>query len=135
MGERIFKLIVNHAPPKELNPNKRNHWTTKNRAMSESKDEITWLARQIWHGQRPMAYARLSYVWHFKSKVKRDYDNLLASCKGWQDGLKEAWVIEGDDCDCLEIGRLKIYRGMPADKAIITVVELECYPDDIGVEQ
>ncbi len=70
-----------------------------------------------------MQKARISYEFHLKDHRKRDLDNLLASCKAYQDGLIEAGVIFYDDAEHLEIGQVKaVVTGK--EEMIVRVEEL-----------
>jgi Holliday junction resolvase RusA-like endonuclease len=104
---RKITIIIGHLPERELSPNSRVHWSVKGKAVRTAKDEIGWLAKEQWHDDKPMMMARISYLFHLKDRRVRDLDNLLASCKAYQDGLIEAGVIFYDDSQHLEIGSVK----------------------------
>jgi len=120
---RKLVITLEHLPYRELSPNAREHWAVKNRAVRASKEEIGWLAKIQWHDDKPMMKARISYEFHLKNKVKRDLDNLLASCKAYLDGLIEVGVIFYDDSQHLKIGSVKaIITG--EESMIITLEEI-----------
>jgi Holliday junction resolvase RusA-like endonuclease len=123
---RELKIILDHLPPSELNPNnlRRQHWSVRAKETAASKDEIGWLAKVDWHDNEPMMRARISYEFHLKDNRKRDLDNLLGACKAYQDGLIEAGVIFYDDAQHLEIGSIKaMVTG--EEKTIITILEVK----------
>ena len=81
------------------------------------------MSKEQWHDDKPMQRARISYEFHLKNQKPRDLDNLLASCKAYQDGLIEAGVIFYDDSKHLEIGSVKaIVTG--SECMIVTVEEV-----------
>jgi Holliday junction resolvase RusA-like endonuclease len=123
---RELKIVLDHLPPSELNPNnlRRLHWSVRARETAASKDEIGWLAKVDWYDNEPMTRARISYEFHLKDNRKRDLDNLLAACKAYTDGLIETGVIYCDDTQHLEIGSVKaIITG--EEKTIITILEIK----------
>jgi Holliday junction resolvase RusA-like endonuclease len=122
---RTITIELPHLPPSELNPNnlRSSHWSVRHEATRIAKDEIGWLAKSQWHDDKPMMKARISYEFHLKDHRKRDLDNLLSSCKAYQDGLIEAGVIFYDDAAHLEIGTVKaIVTG--EEKTIIKITEV-----------
>ncbi len=121
---RNLKVILDHLPYSELNPNSRLHWAVKARAVKASREEIGWLAKVQWHDDKPMMRARISYEFHTKDKRRRDLDNLLSSAKAWQDGLIDVGVIFYDDADHLEIGSVKVVPDN-TERTIVTVEEIK----------
>lgn len=124
-GKRDLKVELNHLPPAALNPNnlRRLHWSERYKATQVAKEEVGWLAKVAWHDDKPMMRARISYEFTVKDHRKRDLDNLLSSCKAYQDGLIEAGVIFYDDADHLEIGSVTFNRGNE-DKTVIFIEEV-----------
>ena len=121
---RQLVITIEHLPYVELNPNSREHWAVKARAVKASREEIGWLAKEQWHDDEPMMKARISYDFQVKNKRNRDLDNLLAMCKPWQDGLIDAGVLFYDDAKHLEIGHPKVMQG-DAEQSIVTLEEIE----------
>ncbi len=119
---RRLEIILEHLPPRELNPNTKLHWAVKYKAIQEAKEEIGWLAKAQWDGE-PMMKARISYKFHAKDRRKRDLDNLLSACKAYQDGLIEVGVMFYDDAEHLEIGSISLTNDI-MDKTCILVEEL-----------
>ncbi|KKL44333.1 hypothetical protein LCGC14_2366730 [marine sediment metagenome] len=120
---RRLEITIDHLPDKRLSPNSRVHWAVRYRATKEAKEEIGWLAKVGWGDSEPMMKARISYMFHAKVHRKRDLDNLLASCKAYQDGLIEVGVIFYDDADHLEIGSIELTQGQE-NKTVILVEEV-----------
>ncbi len=104
---RKLELSFDHLPAFELSPNARLHWAVKRQFTQDAKAEIGWLAKEKWHDNKPMMKARISYEFHFKDKRRRDLDNLLSSCKAYQDGLIEVGVLFYDDAAHLEIAKIR----------------------------
>ena len=120
---RSIRIEIDHLPFRELNPNSREHWAVKARAVRASREEIGWLAKVQWHDDKPMVKARISYQFHTKDKRHRDMDNLLSSAKAWQDGLIDAGVIFYDDSQHLEIGQCNVMQG-DTEQSIVIVDEI-----------
>lgn len=121
--QRTLEIVIDHLPYRELSPNSREHFIVKARAVKAQREEAGWLAKVQWNNQKPMEYARISYVFCIKDKRHRDMDNLVASAKSFQDGLVDAGVIGNDDSAHLELGRCRILLSN-TNQTIITVNEL-----------
>ena len=123
---RQLIICIPHLPYPELSPNSREHWAVKARAVRASREEVGWLAKAQWQDQKPMMRARVSYQFHVADNRKRDLDNLLSSCKAFQDGLIDAGVLFYDDAKHLEIGQVKVVQSDTEQ----TVIKLEELRDD-----
>ncbi len=90
-------------PPWELNPNQRlvRHVVAAAKAQARS-DMIAVVREQGWFGPGVL-YATLTITFVATDRRRRDYDNLLAACKGWIDGLVDADVLQFDDTAHLKI--------------------------------
>jgi Holliday junction resolvase RusA-like endonuclease len=124
-AKRIITIELPHLPPSELNPNnlRSSHWSVRHKETQIAKEEIGWLAKAQWNTDKPMMKARISYQFNLKDHRKRDLDNLLSSCKAYQDGLIEAGVIFYDDAAHLEIGTVKA-TVTGRELTIITIEEI-----------
>ncbi len=131
-GRRI-EITLDHLPEADLSPNSRCHWSVYHRAVKAAQEEIGWMAKSaiqnhliIYPGEwdKPMMKAQINYMFHLKDHRKRDLDNLLASCKAYQDGLIEAGVIFYDDAEHLSIGSVKA-EVTGHEEMIITITEGE----------
>ena len=122
-GLRLLDFTIAHLPYRELSPNSRVHWAVKARAVKAQREEVAWLMKVRWHNQTPMAYATISYDFKVTNNRHRDIDNLVSSCKSFQDGLVDAGVILKDDSEHLSVGISIITRGM-TERTKIRVEEI-----------
>ena len=123
---RRLMLTFDLLPPSILSSNSRAHWGEKRRVVKAERERAYYSAVAFWTdatGEATFKRARISYAFTAKDKRRRDWDNILTSCKPWQDGLVDAGVIEADDTDHLEIGTMTFSRG-GEDKTVITVEEI-----------
>lgn len=104
-------LTIDHLPYKQLSPNARVHWTTKNNYTQAAKTEACMIAKQSMNGWKAPDQAVISYTFTVTSRRNRDIDNLVAACKAVQDGLVEAGVIKADDCWHLSLGQVQVVKG------------------------
>lgn len=90
-------------PPKELSPNQRldRHVVAAAKAQARS-DMIAVVREQGWFGPGAV-YATLDITFIATDRRRRDYDNLLAACKSWIDGLVQADVLQFDDTAHLKV--------------------------------
>ena len=109
-------------PPKELNPNSRldRHVVAAAKAQARS-DMIAVVREQGWFGPG-MLYATLGITFVATDRIHRDYDNLLAACKGWIDGLVDADVLQYDDTTHL---KMNLDYRVDVDGEARTVFELK----------
>ena len=98
---RVFTMPG--LPPRELNPNQRldRHVVAAAKAQARS-DMIAVVREQGWFGPGVL-YATLTITFIAGDRIHRDYDNLLAACKPWIDGMVQADVLQYDDTAHLKI--------------------------------
>lgn len=77
-------------PPKELNPNKRNHWTVVHRVARQYREACHLLAKQSgasidWEGD---VHAWIDF--YPPDRRARDDDNMIAAFKAGRDGIADA---------------------------------------------
>jgi crossover junction endodeoxyribonuclease RusA len=76
--------------PKELNPNSRDHWSTKAKKVKVYKQACWALTKEaklpLVDGDR----AHLEITFYKPTKARRDLDNCLAAFKAGLDGISEA---------------------------------------------
>ena len=120
---RSLEIVIDHLPYSELSPNSRIHWAVKARAVRASREEIGWTAKSQWIDQPPMIYARVSYKFEVKDKRHRDIDNLISSCKSFQDGLVDAGIISSDDSEHLKLGQCSVEQS-DVSRTIIRIEEM-----------
>ena len=80
-------------PPRECSPNWRGHWATKAKAVKKYR-EAGWACTKrdkvavTWDGD-----IDLSITFYPPDKRRRDWDNMLASCKPALDGIADALKV------------------------------------------
>ena len=121
--KRRLVIELDHLPYPELNPNSREHFMVKARAVRASREEVGWLAKIQWKDEKPMMKARITYSFFVKDHRRRDVDNLVASCKPYPDGLIDVGVLFYDDAEHLEFGMSSLTTDTK-DRTIVTVEEL-----------
>jgi len=88
-------VVVLPLPPRELSPNARPHWAAKARAVRWYR-ETAYLCSLAERPGRPMRVARVTSKFFFRTRRRRDRDNLLASLKPAFDGIADARVVTND---------------------------------------
>jgi crossover junction endodeoxyribonuclease RusA len=84
------------VPPRQLSPNARCHFMAKAKITKQARATAAAMALSAL-GTRPLwKRATVKAVWHFPDARRRDHDNLMASCKAYFDGLRDAGIIEDD---------------------------------------
>jgi Holliday junction resolvase RusA-like endonuclease len=94
-----MRIELRHLPDRELNPNKRLHWSDLYRAKRDAKDEAMALVYQQGKPPQPYEKAHITITWVAKDKRRRDIDNLFSSMKAYLDGLVAAGVLIDDSAD------------------------------------
>jgi Holliday junction resolvase RusA-like endonuclease len=93
MGRRL--VVVLPLPPQELSPNARPHYMAKARAVKRYR-EAAHLSALAERPARPMQAAKVTARFFFRTRRRRDRDNLLASLKPAFDGIADARVVTND---------------------------------------
>jgi len=88
-------VIVLPLPPRELSPNARPHWAVKARAIRQYR-ETAYLSALAVRPARPWQTAKVTACFFFRTRRRRDRDNLLASLKAAFDGIADARVVAND---------------------------------------
>ena len=91
----LLLVIVLPLPPRELSPNARPHWGAKGRAVRRYR-ETAYLSSLAGRPGRPMQAAKVTARFFFRTRRRRDRDNLLASLKAAFDGIADARVVAND---------------------------------------
>jgi crossover junction endodeoxyribonuclease RusA len=91
----LSMVIVLPLPPRELSPNARPHWAAKARAVRRCR-EAAYLSSLAEHPCRPLQAAKVTARFFFRTRRRRDRDNLLASLKPAFDGIADARVVAND---------------------------------------
>jgi crossover junction endodeoxyribonuclease RusA len=101
-------------PPKALSPNARVHWRPKARAIAEYRAAACLAGWEIPARLRPTwAEATAQLTFYFRTKRRRDRDNLAASMKAAFDGLVDAGILADDAGLHHEPVRMEIDRERP----------------------
>lgn len=93
MGENNVLKIRLPYPPKELNPNKRTHWSRKSPFRKRYFAQCYVLARTV-KPEFPALEIPLRITFHPPDRKKRDLDNMLASLKSGLDACAKAWGVD-----------------------------------------
>ena len=81
-------------PDKALSPNSRPHWATKAKATKAAKSTAYVLTRVDIDPKPQWPRVRLQWLFHPKTANAVDKDNIIASCKAYQDGIAVALGID-----------------------------------------
>ena len=112
-------------PPISLND--RTHWAAKAAAVRNVRQVVTLLTR----GKiAPITgHAEVCLHWQPDVKRKRDIDNVFATLKPCIDGLVQAGVLSGDDCE-LVTPSARIWPVVKGQKARMWLEIIEIGDDD-----
>ena len=91
-----WKIELDHLPDPRLSPNARLHYMLLYKAKREAKEKAFAIAKKVGVPDKPYHKSHITITWVAKDKRRRDADNLLASSKGYIDGIVAAKVIEDD---------------------------------------
>lgn len=80
-------------PPKELNPNQKNHWSVKHKAFQKYKNDCYFMATEM----QPSKKLKITFC--PPDRRKRDKDNCISAFKAGQDGIAAAWSIDDVEFD------------------------------------
>ena len=120
-------ITVPHLPHRELSPNARLFYFTRNRLMQAAKDEVVAELRSQGCAQDPLwPKAHLTITFQAKDRRRRDLDNLVAACKPWIDGLVGEVIVD-DSAD-----RLSISASYEIGTEEQTRMEVSCEASDTG---
>lgn len=91
-------IIILRTPSKALSPNARVHWAVKSRATKEYRETAKLKAKEYPATYRgfPWPKATVKCEFYFRTKHRRDLDNLIASMKPAFDGLADAGIVAND---------------------------------------
>jgi Holliday junction resolvase RusA-like endonuclease len=84
-----MKTVVElpYLPDPDLNPNKRLHHYGVAKARSTAKEMMGYTLKTIDLPDQPYEYAKLKIEFIAKDRIRRDLDNLMASCKAYIDAF------------------------------------------------
>ena len=96
-------------PPKSLWPNARPHWRQKSADKKAYRNACEMIAREKLAGTEPkLEKCKIVSSWVFRSKRRRDADNLIGALKSAIDALKLAGVLSDDDLTSVEYGHPQV---------------------------
>lgn len=85
-------------PASVLSPNNRSHWRKKASARKAQRTEGVLLTKAVHHTRRAAVAALQAIPVHIEfmppDRRARDWDNLLASCKGLCDGIADGLGVD-----------------------------------------
>ncbi len=85
------------VPSPMLSPNARPHYMAKAKVTKQHRQAAALVAMGALNRNEPRwKRASVQLAWTFPDKRKRDQDNLLARCKAYFDGLRDAGLIDDD---------------------------------------
>lgn len=95
-----IRVWLDGLPP---NPNKTRglHWSKLYKEAQDWKNTAYLLCKSIYHGA-PLERAHLHYHVLVGDNRRRDADNIVASLKPVQDGIREAMLVD-DDIDHIQV--------------------------------
>lgn len=102
--------------PKACSPNfrSRSHWPRTN-AMKKTREWGYAAARSVGNPIHPVSEILLTF--YPPTAHERDKDNLLASCKGYLDGIAQAWGVNDSQFD----PRVQIAEPVKGGKVVVTL--------------
>ncbi len=107
------------------------HWGKRKQIADEKHELVFYAVKQALRVRErvgrpvtlPFKKAKVAYEIYFKSKIRRDWDNLFL--KLYNDGLVRAGVLIDDDSEHLELKSIDILKGYREDKLIIRLYEIK----------
>lgn len=106
-------------PDRRLSPNARVHWSSLARAKKAAKRTAYYTTLEAGIGKIVASSIAIKYSFFPPDRRARDADNMLSSCKAYQDGISQA--IGVDDSKF----QITISPRGPVEKAGMIKVELE----------
>ncbi len=93
-----MKTVVEipELPNPKLNPNQRLHHYSLAKAKADAKEEMEFTLKNVDLPDKPYEYAMLKIEFIAKNRIRRDLDNLLASCKSYIDAFVDGGIIVDD---------------------------------------
>lgn len=89
-----MKLVLPY-PHKDLNPNKRIHWSKKHKLAHDLRFHCKILAMKV---HKPAVDVEgklnLQFTFYPPDNRRRDLDNVIAAFKAGFDGLADAWGVD-----------------------------------------
>ena len=112
-------------PDPDLNPNKRLHHYGVAKARSTAKEMMGYTLKTIDLPDEPYEYASLKIEFVAKDRIRRDLDNLMASCKAYIDAFVAGGIIQDDTG--IRLSQIEgHYRIEKEAKTIFTITKKNC---------
>jgi crossover junction endodeoxyribonuclease RusA len=106
-------------PDKRLSPNARVHWSSLARAKKAAKRTAYYTTLEAGIGKIDADSLSVKYSFFPPDRRARDADNILSSCKAYQDGIAAAIGIDDSKFE------ITIAPRGPVERAGMIKVELE----------
>lgn len=106
-------------PDKSLSPNARVHWSSLARAKKAAKRTAYYTTLEAGIGRIDADSLSVKYSFFPPDRRARDADNMLSSCKAYQDGIAAAIGIDDSKFE------ITIAPRGPVERAGMVKVELE----------
>jgi crossover junction endodeoxyribonuclease RusA len=106
-------------PDRRLSPNARVHWSSLARAKKQAKRDAYYTMLEAGIGRIEAESISIKYSFFPPDRRARDADNMLSSCKAYQDGIAAA--IGVDDSKF----QITIAPRGPIERSGMVKVELE----------
>ena len=93
-----MKTIIElpYLPDPDLNPNTRLNYYAKASSIKNAKEVMEYTLKTIDLPKKPYEYAVLKIEFIAKDRIRRDLDNLMASCKAYIDAFVTGGIIQDD---------------------------------------
>lgn len=96
----VYRVIVPVVPPREVWPNVKKHWGTKNRAVKQLRQGVARVVKAEMNYQEPMlsgaVRVEIGICWPEGQRRRLDPDNALGACKAILDGMTDAGMWRSD---------------------------------------
>ena len=92
----VLEIFIPSLPPKEFSPNSRAHHLTRHKAGVVARDEVIGRVAAAGYDAGVLDGPLVDIQWGVPDKRCRDWDNLIAACKPFIDGLVKAGVLRDD---------------------------------------
>lgn len=127
MNESPVLSVRLSMPPKSLWPNSRCHWRKKSAEKRAYRDSCEMIVREKLAGKDlKLARCRIVSSWVFRTKRRRDADNLIAALKTAFDALRLAGAIGDDDVASVEHGHphVLVVPSLVSEYVILNIFEV-----------
>ena len=92
----VLEIFIPSLPPREFSPNSRAHHLARHAAGIVACDEVIAGVLAAGYDAGVLDVPLVDIQWGVPDKRRRDWDNLIAACKPFIDGLVQAGVLRDD---------------------------------------